>query len=188
MKGNLKSFENSQSLNKKTLRIHSLQKRAALAPQRRSEGAKGLFEFYSQLYSFPNVLSFASFKSEIDSGAINQRLADEGRLILPKIEGGELALFRVQSLEDDLDFNPLGFREPKDRCERVALNLLHFALIPGLAFDADHFRLGYGQGYYDRLLSKKTDLITCGVGFKEQWIEKVPHESHDIALHRILLL
>ena len=58
-------------------------------------------------------------------------------------------------------------------------------LVPLLAFDRQGHRLGYGQGYYDQYLSHHK-VLTIGVGFKEQEIEEVPHQDHDVSLDYIL--
>jgi 5-formyltetrahydrofolate cyclo-ligase len=61
------------------------------------------------------------------------------------------------------------------------------ALIPGLAFDKQHHRLGYGKGHFDQLLAN-TSCKTIGIGFKEQLLEEMlPVESHDQKLDDVML-
>jgi 5-formyltetrahydrofolate cyclo-ligase len=53
-------------------------------------------------------------------------------------------------------------------------------LVPGLAFDDDGYRLGYGRGFYDVLLEKLSeDVLTVGVGFESQMHLPVPIDPHD---------
>ena len=62
-------------------------------------------------------------------------------------------------------------------------------LIPLIAFDLKKNRIGYGGGYYDRTISfleKKRNIITIGVAFDEQQIEKVPTMQYDKKLNYII--
>ncbi|MCO6499885.1 MAG: 5-formyltetrahydrofolate cyclo-ligase [Vicingus serpentipes] len=60
-------------------------------------------------------------------------------------------------------------------------------IVPGLAFDNDNYRLGYGGGYYDNFLVHHPDSNKIGIFYPEQEVEKVPVETHDIRLDNILL-
>ena len=76
--------------------------------------------------------------------------------------------------------------DPK-RCPRVAVEEVEIIIVPGLAFDRGHGRLGYGKGHYDRFLMHLSCLL-IGVGFKEQLLEEpFLHEKHDIPLTEIYL-
>lgn len=56
-------------------------------------------------------------------------------------------------------------------------------IVPGLAFTADGDRLGQGGGWYDRFLAqRRADCVAIGVGFREQLLESLPTEHHDVAL------
>lgn len=60
-------------------------------------------------------------------------------------------------------------------------------IIPCLGFDKDHYRLGYGGGYYDRLLSTQTKADVIGLAFWNGYVpEGLPHERHDVPLRRII--
>jgi 5-formyltetrahydrofolate cyclo-ligase len=151
-------------------------------PLERRQAAAGQL---AQLHVSGNVLSFASFGSEINTQFLNQKLARENRLILPKIIGDELHLFHVDDLSK-LSLSNWGVPEPIPSLCRPA-EKIDTILVPGLAFDKDHFRLGYGKGHYDRLLSK-ISAVTIGVGFIEQLAEKLPREPHDRSVDRLLLI
>lgn len=58
-------------------------------------------------------------------------------------------------------------------------------LVPGLGFDFSGARLGRGKGYYDRYLEDK-DLLTIGIAWSEQVIEKIPMEQHDCYMDFII--
>ena len=90
---------------------------------------------------------------------------------------------------DKLEKNKWGILEPDpNRCEEISFSEVELAFIPGVAFDINQNRIGYGKGYYDRLLTLAPHIKAIGVGFEEQLSEeKIPTESHDISLNRTLL-
>lgn len=60
-------------------------------------------------------------------------------------------------------------------------------IVPGLAFTADGRRLGQGGGWYDRFLAaRRQDCVAVGVGFREQLLESVPTEQHDVVLDLVV--
>ena len=61
-------------------------------------------------------------------------------------------------------------------------------IVPMVAFDADNMRLGYGGGNFDRFLRElRGDAVVCGIAFREQEVEAVPTEPHDLALPKIIV-
>ncbi|MDO5800598.1 MAG: 5-formyltetrahydrofolate cyclo-ligase [Coriobacteriia bacterium] len=61
-------------------------------------------------------------------------------------------------------------------------------VVPMVAFDASDMRLGYGGGNYDRFLRElRSDAVVCGIAFREQEVEAVPTEPHDLALPKIIV-
>jgi 5-formyltetrahydrofolate cyclo-ligase len=65
---------------------------------------------------------------------------------------------------------------------------MDFILVPGVAFSPNGYRLGRGKGYYDKFLSKYTNLFTVGVCFREQFYLDIPTEPHDIPMQRVLVI
>lgn len=128
------------------------------------------------------IIGYASFGAEVDLDPLLAELAAEGRgVFLPFVEGDDLGIARVTDLEGALAPGYRGVREPKaigrrpanpERCE--------VALVPGVAFDRDGGRLGYGGGHFDRLLSRlREGTPVVGVAFGLQVVEQVPREGHD---------
>lgn len=61
-------------------------------------------------------------------------------------------------------------------------------VVPMVAFDAGNMRLGYGGGNYDRFLRElRSDVVVCGIAFREQEVEAVSTEPHDLALPKIIV-
>jgi 5-formyltetrahydrofolate cyclo-ligase len=97
-----------------------------------------------------------------------------------------LKLHRVDSL-DELGEGVWGIREPRDHAPLIAVRDIDFVLVPGVAFDRRGHRLGYGAGFYDRLLVDCAPTAARVVGaFACQLVDDIPVGPHDQAIHRIL--
>ncbi len=129
------------------------------------------------------VLAYASFGTELQTDELLRRvLADGKTLVLPRVERGGLGLYEVRDLAGDLAPGTWGIREPEpDRCPPADAGGVGFALVPGVAFDRRARRLGYGGGFYDRLLAgglpDATPLVSGA--FEVQIVDEVPTDPHD---------
>ncbi|MFO1204427.1 MAG: 5-formyltetrahydrofolate cyclo-ligase [Burkholderiales bacterium] len=129
------------------------------------------------------VMAYMSMGAEFETEAFVQRaLADGKRLVLPRVNRGErrLDLFAVSDLEAELAPGVWGILEPlPERCATVAATAVDFVLVPGLGFDGDGGRLGYGGGFYDRLLVAMTTATRVAAAFSAQVVDAVPMTAHD---------
>jgi 5-formyltetrahydrofolate cyclo-ligase len=176
---------------KPSLREHWKQIRCAIPDERRQLAAENAYRQLSELISTGSpVLSFSSFTDEISTQAINQHFAANRQLVLPKMENNHLLLYLVDDLKVQCEAGQWGLLQPIPKlCQSLTPDLLAFALVPGLAFDADNHRLGYGKGYYDRFLPQLPEqCFIYGLGYLEQQSsEPLPVEGHDFALDAVLL-
>ena len=164
--------------------------RKEIEDDRRREAEEGARHSLLELTRHePTVLSYASFKDELETTRLNSALALQGRLLLPRVEKDELVIYRVTDVEGQLAPSKLGIPEPiPSLCPAVPTEDLAVAIVPGLAFDQAGTRLGYGKGFYDRLLQKAWQATTYGIGFKEQMSsEPVPSNDNDVAVGSLLL-
>jgi 5-formyltetrahydrofolate cyclo-ligase len=138
------------------------------------------------------VLGYMNFGAEFASELwIQQVLADGKKLALPRVNHhtNQLDLYWVDDLENQLEAGLWKIREPVvERCERLAtLNEVEFALLPGVAFTRNGARLGYGGGYYDKLLAHITHQPTlAAAAFELQIIEHIPQEATDVKVGWII--
>ena len=129
------------------------------------------------------VLAYASFGTELQTDGLLRRVLDDGKaLVLPRVERGGLGLYVVRDLARDLTPGTWGIREPAPgRCPPADPGRVGFALVAGVAFDRRARRLGYGGGFYDRLLagglSEGTPLVSGA--FELQIVDEVPTDPHD---------
>ena len=174
-------------MNKASLRSHFRSLRSELSLQRREEAKQRVVdELLSILQPFDIVLSFASTPEEINLWPLNAQLAHEKRLALPRLENGLIVPRKVSSVDEDLEISSLSIKEPSMRtCAALDLSMIDCILVPGLSFDSANHRLGFGRGHYDRFLSQIPQIPTFGVGYREQKVDALPAEPHDIALTKV---
>ena len=177
---------------KKALREKILAQRDALSPAARAAASR---EITQRLLAEPgyiqarSVLAYMGFGSEVDtSNFVNQALHDGKLLALPRIDKASqsLRLHRVNRL-DELVSGVWGIREPHGEAAAVGLDEIDFVLMPGVAFDRSGARLGYGAGYYDRLLaSGARRALRVTAAFDVQIVDTVPADAHDQSLDIII--
>lgn len=126
------------------------------------------------------VYPFVSYGTEIDTIEIIRRLIREGnsRVAVPKVNGKQMKFYEIRSL-DDLKPGYMGIPEPVTTKEVTADRGI--MLMPGLAFDYDRNRVGYGAGFYDRYLEQysTSELKTIGIAFEFQVVSQIEVEAHD---------
>ncbi len=137
-----------------------------------------------------NLLIYMSLPGEVQTGDMIKEALDLGkRVCVPVLaEGGRLDVSEIQSLDLDFAVRALGVREPKDS-DRIAVDpkLLDCIVIPGLAFDAQGGRIGFGAGYFDRFLAgvpKTAQRVALAFDF--QILESLPQTPQDVPVHCIL--
>jgi 5-formyltetrahydrofolate cyclo-ligase len=138
------------------------------------------------------ILGYMNFGSEFASELwLIQALADGKKLALPKVnlDTKQLDLYWVDDLEKQLLAGPWGIREPMaERCQRLnSLNEVEFALLPGVAFSRNGARLGYGGGFYDKLLAVMTHRpVLAAAAFTLQLIEQIPQDETDVKVEWLI--
>lgn len=127
------------------------------------------------------VFTYVSKSIEVDTtGIIRAALLNHKRVAVPRCVPGtrEMEFHAINSMED-LEPGAFGVLEPKPKAENlVDRGEKGLCIVPGLAFDPQGFRLGYGKGYYDRFLSgfQGKTVGICYLGCV-QW--NLPHGYYD---------
>lgn len=143
----------------------------------------------SKIYQESKVIAlYKSLKSEVDTKELIEYSLKIGKIVvLPKVEKNELKFYKI-SLNEPLIKSNFGVEEPLGlNINYIDKSEIDLVIVPGLCFDKENNRLGFGKGYYDRFLSN-TNLYTIALCFKEQILEDtlLPVEITDIKLKEII--
>lgn len=136
------------------------------------------------------ILLTLPFGSEWDTRPLAAEALAEGKAVaLPRVnlERRMLDTCVVGDLERDVAPGYHLIPEPRAHCELIDPAAIDWALVPGVAFDPAGRRLGYGGGYYDRLLPLlRTDAQRIAGAFDVQIVERVPAAPHDLAVRAVI--
>ena len=178
---------------KADLRVAVLRRRDALPEGERVSSSGHILTGVLGLPSYKRsgvVLAYASFGSEPTTDGFLRRVLNDGKvLLLPRVGRDGLELYEVRDVGRDLAPGTWGIREPvPNRCASANPEEVDFALVPGVAFDRGGRRLGYGGGFYDRLLGDRllggTPLVSGA--FEVQIVDEVPVASHDVPVDAVV--
>ena len=137
------------------------------------------------------ILFYASFGGEVETFQMIQKATQLNKKIaLPMITNGskDIVPTLIEGL-DRLNEGPYGIKQPAYSIDGVVdAKDLDLIIVPGVAFDKRHNRLGRGAGYYDRFLAGlPEDTPSLGLAFDFQMVDELPHlEAHDITLTDVI--
>ena len=173
---------------KQSLRQRIIAVRQQLAGEERARLSHAIAARIASLDAYrtaKTVLGYMNFGVEFAAGElVQQALRDGKRVLLPKVNSSsnELDIYQVTDLQHDLAPGLWNISEPLvERCARVdALEEVNFILLPGVAFGRDGARLGYGGGFYDKLLARLRHHPALVAGaYAMQIVEGIPQEATD---------
>ncbi|MEN9577103.1 MAG: hypothetical protein RJA70_112 [Pseudomonadota bacterium] len=121
-------------------------------------------------------------RNELDVGPLAHALTERGiRVAYPwmaeGIAGDYAAEFRFPLGGGDFTIHAQGFRQPAEHCP--AAQHLDWIVVPALAVTRRGERLGYGAGYYDRMLSRFPNSQSVVVAYHFELCEHLPTSAHD---------
>lgn len=140
--------------------------------------------------SVPLVLTYVSAGSEVDTVVLIKRaLADGKTVACPRcdIESHTMGFFRISSMED-LVAGAYGIMEPTEHAVQVQPEEMQnsVCIVPGLSFDSNGGRLGYGGGYYDRFLTGYSG-ISMGLCREETFsVHALPQDKFDVTVDVVI--
>ena len=115
---------------------------------------------------------------------LEQALADGKRVAVPKCYGDEMRFIYLEDLSQ-VEKGYCGIPEPIAD-EPIAEDETALVLMPGLAFDPQGHRMGYGGGFYDKFLEKEPNHPTIALCYGFQMLEHLETEAHDIPVDTVL--
>ncbi len=137
------------------------------------------------------VMLYLPLKTEVDTAPLALRCFQMGKTVCaPRMDWEHHRMTPVELSEFDTpcEIRHHGVKEPAEG-RPIPLGELDLIVTPGVAFDVMLGRLGRGGGFYDRFLSQpglRAKAKRCGVCFDFQVVERLPAETHDVALDAIV--
>ncbi len=172
------------SIEKKLLREETLKKRNSQSQYSIQNKSKKILDRATPiLKDAKSIFTYISMNREVDTLNLIEKYIKQKTIIVPYVKN---RLIYVSELKDinDLKVGKYGILEPSQIIQPKTYEI-DVSLVPGVAFDQKGNRVGFGKGYYDRIL-KKIKGIKIGLCFDFQIKEKLPYSSHDVRMDTII--
>ena len=175
-------------MDKKELRKQIRELKRAMSPAQIERASNRLGEQFaaSELYQkAKTIYGYLPYNQEVRTVPMLQRaLRDGKRVAVPKVYGDEMRFIYLD------DFNGIekgyaGIPEPVADGP-VADDPTALVLMPGMAFDKEGHRIGYGGGFYDKFLEKEPNHPTLALCYDFQMLEHLETEEHDIPVDVVI--
>jgi 5-formyltetrahydrofolate cyclo-ligase len=135
------------------------------------------------------LFTFVSFGSEVDTHKIISYALNDGKIVyVPKIKSKDkgIEIFRINTLSD-LKPGYFNILEPLENCPVGNIKDIDLILMPGIAFDRNGGRIGYGAGFYDRFLTNiNSDVPKLALAYQFQVLDEVPITEFDVKIDGII--
>ena len=185
-------MKEENKMNKQGLRAHIKETKATLSKtivQKDSNIIINKLLNSSWFRECNQVFGYVSFNQEVvTTDFILSALERNKKVAVPKIENNNMTFYYIESLEE-LKPGTLGILEPFSIKEAIPPSTKEsLCIVPGLAFDRQRNRIGYGKGYYDKFFTKYSDkpIRKIALAFDFQIYEKLPVEEYDKKVDRII--
>ena len=183
---------------RESIRVETLRKRENLSPADRAMCSKQIVthviewiqrsENSVEECSFNAVMVYLSMNSEVETYELVESLLNQGKQVIAPVvdtNSGQLIPKCIQNLEKDLVTHRYGMLEPNVDCPIFPSDQIQLIIAPGIAFDVNGYRLGYGKGFYDRFLPTCPNAVTIGTAFQIQIVEDTYPQPWDIPVQHI---
>jgi len=176
-------------MDKKALRREiGAMKRALSAAEIESRSAALAEKLYAseQYRDCKSLYAYLSFNQEVRTNPIIRRAwADGKRVAVPKVVGDEMVFIWIDSFDNLAPQGAFHIMEPIENGP-VAGDETALILMPGLAFDPQGHRVGYGGGYYDRFLENEPDHPLVALCYDFQLYDRLEVEAHDVPVDLVI--
>ncbi len=135
------------------------------------------------ILSSKTLLIYISINSEVDTTKIINYFLNTKNIAVPKIIDNNMFFCYVTNLND---LTPGKYNIPEPTNENIVTDFDNaICIVPGICYDKENYRVGYGKGYYDRFLSKNK-IKTIGLCYKECMIEKIDNDKYDYKIDEVI--
>lgn len=134
------------------------------------------------------ILAYMSFASEVDTRYLIEKALQQGKQVaVPRCTDRETMEFYYITSRTQLSPGSYGIMEPTTSEKVDATDgKQYLCLVPGIGFDLEGNRLGYGGGYYDRYFKRYPDIGRIMLAYEMERVDRLPRESFDMPVQIIL--
>ncbi len=164
-----------------------LKKRDRLSKEEIIEKSKKIKEklFNSEEYKkAKTIMLYVSFGSEVDTINIIKESLKNKTVCVPVIKEDNMIASLINNIKELNKKNKYNILEPS-KIKKIDKKDIDLVIVPGVVFDKQNHRIGYGKGYYDAFL-KGYKGKTIGLAFNLQILEIIPKDEWDIRLDKII--
>ena len=175
----------------RTILLRRLKQQKEDDRRRRSEAIRRKVFRLTAFRRAKTVCCYVALPYEVQTWRMIEEMLSRGkRVVVPVMQPRtkRLRLSDVRNPATELARSAFGVLEPiRTALRAVRVRDVDLVLVPGLAFDRHGHRLGHGQGYFDRFLSRVPRTTpTVGLAFRFQLLDRLPTTPHDRAVSTIL--
>lgn len=175
---------------KNTLRKLLLARRKALTVTEVDTASRAIQERFLASGEFGTSLILALYApicNEVKTGRVFSAARDAAKTVLYPVVNGESLEFRRVNSPEELQKGAFGIPEPLLTCTVINPRMADFIVIPGVGFDLQGKRIGYGKGFYDKTLhSQEGEGRFVGFCYDFQLVDEILDEPHDVKLDMII--
>ena len=175
-------------MDKQALRKHIGQQKRAMTEEQIVSKSEKLGQLFvaSELYQqAKTIYGYLPYNQEVRTVAMLQKALEDGkRVAVPKCYGDEMRFIWMEDLSR-VEKGYAGIPEPIEDGP-VAEDKTALVLMPGLAFDPQGHRMGYGGGFYDKFLAREPQHPTVALCYDFQMMEHLDTEDHDIPVDLVI--
>ncbi len=175
-------------MDKQELRIMIRQQKKAMTEEMIFSASENLAHQFYKTAAYQNaktIYGYLSYNQEVRTVPIlEQALRDGKRVAVPKVYGDTMRFIYLSDLSQVAP-GCMGIPEPVDD-KSIAEDKTALVLMPGVAFDKNGNRMGYGGGFYDKFLAQEPEHPTVALCYSFQMVDAIPTEEYDIPVDLVL--
>ncbi|HEX2946403.1 MAG TPA: 5-formyltetrahydrofolate cyclo-ligase [Clostridia bacterium] len=179
-----------------------LDKRNSLSTAEVAQKSEAILKRLASIEKFGRagtIMAYMSFGSEVSTAKLIEECLQRGKkVVVPRVEKGApdasgevvkaLGVYEIKEAGKYMTVGYMGIAEPDPASlRRVEPSEIDLVVVPGVAFDRQRNRIGYGGGYYDRFLGTlRPDCLKAGVAFELQVCDYVPVAEYDLPVDIVI--
>lgn len=138
-----------------------------------------------------SVMLYLPVRNEVDTTRVVTQCLNDGKvLVLPRMdyEHDRIVAHRVDDVATQLVLGRMDLVEPDPaKTDVVSPAEIDLVVVPGLVFDRQGYRIGWGRGYYDAFLAAdEAHAERVGLAYEFQLVDVVEHDGHDVPMHSVV--